>query len=344
MTGDDLRTACEATAARLLPKPTELRRQQARGAAGHRPYRLTGEDIDADVCVAVRPRLRPAEVPLLAEAFDRAACGNRMLFTDYVTAGLAEKLKAHGIWFADAQGNAAITVPGRLVLHVTGNRPTGKPAPRGQHYSAAGAKVLHYLIKHGPHVRATYRQIREETRISIDKTGKLIRELEVFHTLRMRGRGDYQLLDGDAVLRLWVDAYAAKLAPALLLGRYAAAPDLDFGFLIQEARAELEGNAVVGGEVAADKLTGHLRPGLLRLYIPKDRTGDVRLKLRLAPSEQGTIELCALYGQALVGEPASPGVPTADPAFVYAELLADGDDRLTETAMRLRKEHLAWTL
>ncbi|MCJ7451494.1 MAG: type IV toxin-antitoxin system AbiEi family antitoxin, partial [Steroidobacteraceae bacterium] len=171
-----------------------------------------------------------------------------------------------------------------------------------------------------------------------------IRELETCGTLRVLGRGDYQVLDGDALLRLWVDAHAAKLGPALLLGRYATAVDSDFGFLIQQARAELAGDVVIGGEVAADMLTQHLRPGLLRLYLPEDRAGDVRRKLRLAPSEHGTVELCALYSPEIAGTEPILGVPVVDPVFVYAELMADGASRLAETAVRLRQKHLAWTL
>ena len=97
-------------------------------------------------------------------------------------------------------------------------------------------------------------------------------------------------------------------------------------------------------KVAADVLTEHLRPGLLRLYVPEDRASDVRRKLRLAPSESGSVELCKLYSREIVDEPAIPGMPTTDPVFVYAELMAHGDDRMAETALRVRQEHLAWTL
>ncbi|MBU0595225.1 hypothetical protein KJ567_00885, partial [Candidatus Bipolaricaulota bacterium] len=280
----------------------------------------------------------------LVDRFAGSACEFRMVFTDYVTAGLAEQLQAQSIWFADVQGNVSLTIPGKLVLHVAGNRPPAAVPTKGQHYSVPGAKVLHYLLKHGPRIGATYRDVRRAVGVSIDKIGRLIRELETTGIVRVLGRGDFQVTNGDALLRQWVDAYEAKLGPALLLGRYATAVGLDFGFLIQQARAELGGRVVVGGEVAADALTRHLRPGLLRLYVPEDRASDIRRKLRLAPSEEGTVELCKLYAPEIVDEPATPGRPSVDPVFIYAELMADGADRLAETALRIRQEHLKWTL
>jgi len=340
----DIRNACETTLSRLLAKPIQLKRQRARAADGYTPYRLIGGAVDAAVCVTVRPRLRPGEVGLLADVFAQRACENRMLFTDYVTAGLAERLREQGIWFADTQGNASINVPGKLMIHVIGHRPQPAATPKGQYYSAAGAKAIHYLLKHGPHVHATYRDMSKASGVSIDKIGKLIRELETAGALRVHGPGDYEVVESDALLRQWVDAYEAKLGPSLLIGQYATAVELDFSSLIQQARAEFAGRVVVGGEVAADVLTEHLRPSLLRLYVPEDGASDARRKLRLAPSEQGTVELCVLYSPEMADEPAIPGMPVADPVFVYAELMADGDDRLIETAARLRKERLAWTL
>ncbi len=344
MTGTDIRAACETTIAQLLLPPIKLKRKRVRATDPTISYRLVGSDFDVGVCVVLRRRLRPSEIPQLVSGFTQDACEYRMVFTDYVSARAAEKLKEAGIWFADAQGNASMNLPGKLLLHVAGNRPQATPPPKGQHYSAAGAKVLHYLLKHGPDVHATYRGMREAIGVSIDKIGKLIRELEQAELLQVLGRGDYRVVDAAATLRLWVDAYEAKLAPALLLGRYALAVEYDREFLIGEAQSALEDKVVVGGEVAADALTGHLRPGLLRLYVPEEHVTRVRKKLLLAPSDRGSIELCNLYSREIVGEPASSETATTDPVFVYAELMADGDSRLAETAARLRQERLAWTL
>lgn len=344
----NLRETCEATVAWLLRGPSQLvlTRTDTQDDQGDQfMYKLIAGDIEPRICVHICNRLRPADLPQLIGRFDEAiGCNERMFFTDYVTDNLAERLRAQHIWFADAQGNAFLEIPGKLLIHTVGNRPARMPTPTGQHFSVPGSKVLHFLLKRGPSIQATYRGIREAIGVSIDKIGKLIRELEKNGVLQARGTGEYEILVPDRLLQLWVDAYDGKLKSALFLGRYAYPANLDFDFLIQEAARALPGQVVVAGEVAADALTQHLRPEILRLYIPAARTGDIRSNLRLAPSEQGTIELCDLYSPDIAGKQSLNSAAIADPALVYAELMADGDSRLADTAMRLRQEHLAWTL
>jgi len=340
----DLRETCEATIARLLRAPVQFVLDHQETTNEGLTYRLVVGDDTTHVCVQLRNRLRPADVPQIADRFVPDDTIHRMIFTDYVTTALADQLREHRIWFADEQGNAFMEIPGKLLIQTQGNRPDRTPTPTGQHFSATGAKVLHFLLKRGPDIQATYREIREIIGVSIDKIGKLIRELEQNGVLQVHGSGKYEILAPDRLLQLWVDAYDTKLKPALFLGRYAHPAELEFGFLIHEAARVLPGQVVVAGEVAADALTQHLRPEILRLYMPKESVGDVRRKLKLAPTDNGSIEFCELYSLDIAAERHVNDAVIANPVLVYAELMADGDSRLAETAMRLRQEHLAWTL
>ncbi len=344
MNENQLREACERTIHALLRDPVKFARQKvASPRDADAVYRLSDGDIEERVTVETRSRFRRGEIPRLVASVPPTAHDRLMLFTEYVPATLAEKLQRSDIWFADAQGNAFLALPGKLLVNVSGKRPTRVAVPRGQHFSAAGARVLHYLLKHGPRIHATYRDIRAAVGVSIDKIGKLVRELESGGAVRVHGRGDYEILDGDHLLRLWVDAFDAKLLPELLVGRFVADGNPDVESIVSQAADELKGNVVLGGEVAADALTSYLQAGTLRLYVPKESAASIRRRLRLAPSDSGAIELCDLYSNEISGEVDSLGVKVADPAFVYAELMASGDDRLAETALRLRQEYLAWT-
>ena len=341
----NLREHCESAIDRLLREPMQF-------ALDHRTdtqsetliYRLFTGDDKTRVCVQLRNRVRPLELVQIIGRFPVDHCDYRMIFTEYVSDSLAMQLRAHRIWFADAQGNAFMEIPGTLLIQTLGNRPDRIPTPTGQHFSAPGAKVLHYLLKHGPSIHTTYRGIREAIGVSIDKIGKVIRELEQNGTLQLHGSGQYEILAPDRLLQLWVDAYDAKLGPALHLGRYVAAGDRTIEAILDEADEALKEQLIIGSEVAADALTHHLRPQRLRLYVPEEQAADLRGDLQLAPSEQGVVELCERYTEEIAGQERIYGLAIADPAFVYAELMADGDSRLAETAMRLRQEFLAWTL
>lgn len=339
----EIRTACEQTIQSLLRESIDFEQDPKTFCTTDFVYRLTGLSSEVCVGVDVRRRVRPAEVTHFVAVDKAAACSRRMIFAEHLTANVGSLLQARGFWYADAQGNAFVEVPGELLVHVAGKRPQRSTTPRGQHFSAPGAKVLHYLLNHGPRIEATYRKIRAATGVSIDKIGKLVRELEQGGTVRVHGNGDYEILDGKRIIRLWSEAYEDKLAPALDLGRYAE-PGHNFDRLVGTASDVLKGEIIIGGEVAADVYIGHLRPGTLRLYIPRERAEEVRRLLRLAPSESGLVELCELYSPAIGGRRKFQETLIADPTFVYGELMAEDDDRLAETAVRLRQEHLAWTL
>ncbi len=348
----DLRTSCEAVIKSCFSPPVQYGWEFQQDADDANVYWLRREptalasprsaERAARICVALKPRIRPSDIPFLFA--DRAeTCEQRMVFTEYATPSVADKLEAEDIWHADVQGNVRIWTEG-LWIDRRGNRPASAPAPRGQYFSAPGAKVLHYLLKTGPRVQATYRAIREVTGVSIDKIGKVVRELERDQVVRVHGAGDYEVVAGDRLQEQWVAAYAARLAPRLLLGRYVARGNPEPEELAARAMRGLGEDVLIGGEVAGARLTGYLRPADLRLYLPEAYVPEARTLLELAPSKQGDIEICLRYGDVLVGAATSDGAQLVDPAFVYAELMGQEDDRLAETAARIRQDLLQWTL
>jgi len=339
----EIQRACERTVRELIKSPVEFRRDPRTFNATDFVYRLTGLSRDLYVGVDVRRRIRRGEASVL-ETLPRAeGCDGRMFFTEYVTGNVGARLRERGFWYADTQGNAFLEVPGELLVNVSGKRPRQRPAPRGQHYSVSGAKALYDLIRRGPLIEATYREMRETTGVSIDKIGKVIREAEKDGFLRSRGASTYEILDAGRLLEKWSDAYKDKLAPDLDLGRFRS-PEFDFNDLVERSAELLGRQVVVGGEVAGDVYTGHLRPSTLRLYAPRERIPDLCRALRLAPSEGGFVEVCDLYSDSIAGSAGFQGARVTGPAFAYAELMSEEDDRLAETADRLRKELLAWTL
>jgi hypothetical protein len=298
------------------------------------------------LCAFVRKGLRPATLPELLERIKRIAtaeegCDQVIVFTDYVPAPLADRLRERRVNFVDTTGNAYLGGPGQISVFHVGNRPPRQPASQGQFFSESGAKILFYLLRHGPSIEATYRDMREDICVSLDKISKVMNELAAERAVAPSGRGRYEILDPATLLGRWSEAFAAKLAPKTLLGRFMAADGSDFTPLLKILATHTV-DAVVGGEVAADLLTGHLRAGSMRLYVSSDNQAKVRANLRLAPARGGNIELCKAFAADLGEMSRKHGVRLADPVLVYAELMSGDDVRLGETALRLKEQYLSW--
>jgi hypothetical protein len=99
---------------------------------------------------------------------------------------------------------------------------------------------------------------------------------------------------------------------------------------------------VVGGEYAADLLTGYLRASSVTLYVPLGEIDSVQQNLKLAPSKEGPIEVCTAFTPEIGELSKKHGFVLADPVLVYAELLATDDPRCGETALLIKEKHLPW--
>ena len=92
---------------------------------------------------------------------------------------------------------------------------------------------------------------------------------------------------------------------------------------------------LIGGELAAARLTRHLRPGTATLYAPALDPGAL-LALRLGQDPDGRVEFRRRFWTLPGDDPLL--TPTL---LVYADLLAIGDARCLETAELLRGPLLA---
>ena len=139
-----------------------------------------------------------------------------------------------------------------------------------------------------------------------------------------------RLMNGERLLDHWTEAYARTLRPRLLLGRFRG----DIAALHERAARWPEG-VLIGGELAAARLTRHLRPGTATFYAqaidPK-----VVLELVLKADAEANVDFRRRFWE-FPGEEA-PLTPTL---LVYADLLAIGDARCLETAQLLRGPLLA---
>ena len=91
-----------------------------------------------------------------------------------------------------------------------------------------------------------------------------------------------------------------------------------------------------GGEIAAEMLTGYLKPERITIYI-EGKPDKLILAHRLRPDENGEIEILETFWATDEARQPNDAVP---PLLVYADLMATTDPRNIETAKLIRDQHL----
>jgi hypothetical protein len=270
---------------------------------------------------AIKRGLRPATLGATLHRIDRLA-QPAVLITDYVTPQMAEALKGRGTAFLDAAGNAYINQPPVLVW-VKGERPAHleiQPADTGRAFRPGGLKVLFALLCHPEWVDHPYRDIARRAAVAHGTVGGVMTDL---HRLRFIAQlnGSRRLLQPERLLRQWAEAFARTLRPKLLLGHYHADPGSWWEDLIPD-----EYGVLLGGEPAAAKVTGHLRPQTITLYSDKPSPRLI-LDYKLRPAADGRVEFVKRFWAFDADDEAVVPLP-----LIYADLLMIGDARCLETA------------
>ena len=299
-------------------------------------------DHDADATVGLRfgglqvryiaeikRGLRPAILGAVIHQL-RARAGIPLLVADHVTPPLADALRTEGVEFIDTAGNAFLNQPPLLVF-VKGQRPAGQEAAldRGRAFQATGLQVLFALLARPEFVARPYREIAVAAGVAHGTVGWVMAELPgLGHLAKVGGRR--RLINGERLMDQWTEAYARTLRPRLLLGRFRG----DMGAL-QARTMQWPAGLIIGGELAAARLTRHLRPGTATFYAP-GIDPKVILKLVLQADAEGNVEFRRRFWD-------FPGDETqlTPTLLVYADLLAIGDARCLETAQTLRGQLLA---
>jgi hypothetical protein len=267
-----------------------------------------------------------------------------LLVAPYITPEVAERCRELHIPFIDTAGNVYLHEPGLLVF-VKGQRARSADIPGADTKPHAGTatalRVIFVLLCRQELLNAPYREIVRAAGVALGAVGW------VFDDLQGRGyttggtrKGGRRLLEPQRLFEEWVTNYPMRLRPKLNPKRFrAGTPDW-----WQCADVTTYG-AQWGGEVAADRLTGYLKPETVTLYVRpgKNRENVAQLvaKYRLRADPQGDIELLDTFWDV----PADPEHPdVVPPILVYADLVATHDPRNLDAARLLYDRKIAHAL
>jgi len=277
--------------------------------------------------VEIKRGLRPATLGAALHQIDRYDQPG-LLVADYVTPPMAETLKARGIAFLDAAGNAFLDQP-PIYLWIKGERPTQKaPADTatGRAFRPGGLKILFALLCHPEWVDRPYREIATEADVAHGTVGWVMADLQQLGFVADIDR-KRRLLQRERLLQQWAEAYARTLRPKLVMQRYRT--DLTGWWKKLNTRKY---DVQLGGEAAAERITGRLRAETVTLYANK---ADPRLLLdfKLKRDTAGPVELVQRFWAFENGDE-----PTVPLPLVYADLVMTGDARCLEAANLIHQQ------
>ena len=271
-----------------------------------------------------------------------------MLVADYVNPNMADKLRKMEVPFIDAEGNAYINEKPLYVFikknkgqttrdnNIQGMKEAQK---RGRAFKPTGLKVLYALIRDPKLVYAPYREIAGIAGVALGTVGWVINDLKQGGYLVTTGKTKKRLKNKKQLLDKWVDAYLENLRPKQFIGTFAT--DNEYWWQKMDHQI-VEYGARWGGEVAAAKLTGHLKPEKVTIYLPTE--GEKYKQLftdqRMRKNPDGNIHVYrAFWNQDLNYQ--FDHTDIVDPLIVYADLLGTEDIRNFETARMIYDKELS---
>jgi hypothetical protein len=263
-----------------------------------------------------------------------------LLIAPRITTEMAERCREHQILFIDTAGNAYLRAKG-IFIFITGQRfPRGEEIPIGatgpRVGTATAQRIIFTLLCKPELLNAPYREIVQAARVALGAVGW------VFFDLNARGftiggkNQTRRLVEPTRLFDEWVTNYPIKLRPKLNPRRFRALEN-NWWKNVDVIRY----GATWGGEVAAQKLTGYLRPETCTIYIQPDETGNNLKKLvlenRLRADPKGDIEVLDAFWD----YPADTRFPeTVPPILAYADLVATMDPRNLEVAKLIREQYI----
>jgi len=255
-----------------------------------------------------------------------------LLATGYVPPEAAARLHDCGIQFIDTAGNAFVNQAPMLIF-VKGNRPEKEEAaaPAARLFKGVGLKIIYLLLCRPELAGRPYRDLAGMTDVALGTVNGAITELIRKGFILEMGKKGKKLLDRKTLFERWIAAYPDFLKPRLLLGRFRGNGDWWKDIQLDPTLAQW------GGEVAAAKLTGYLKPGTVTLYADKNRLAELVIANRLKKDPHGNVEVFERFWPP--GNDFGEG-DTVNPILIYADLAAIGEQRTMETARMIYEQHL----
>jgi hypothetical protein len=248
-----------------------------------------------------------------------------LLVTQYLPPQYIKILRERGIPFIDTAGNVYINEP-PIHIDIQGKRLEEMKWPQLAEKGIlrqAGLRVVYALLIKNELANMPFREIAEAAGVALGTVDRVFKDMRRRNFIVERDHDGRMLTKKRELIDWWVNAYAEKLRPKLLIGRYETDNYEQFQ---NEDITKL--NAQWGGEMAAGIITNYLKPEVFTIYAHKPNN-DLILRLKLRDRPTGRIEIRERFWNI---EDNQRSKRIVHPILVYADLLATQDPRNIDTA------------
>lgn len=299
----------------------------------------------AFVVEAKRGILTAAALPSLENLLKQVGSERSLLVAaSQIGPSVAKLLRERNIAFMDTAGNAFIAGPG-LHIWISGKRTGVKHAVTGLHRQSA-VKVIFALLTDPcldkdpgeALLNSPVRVLAKAADVAMGSVGNVLVNLRSMGFL-LEDDDSRRLVERERLIELWVTDYLARLRHRLIHHRYRMASPREWEHL-----PPLPQDAWWGGQVAGALLTRHLRPEKVTIYA-RALPDEWVVRAKLQPDPEGNVEvLTPFWGDNLTDlwqrSPLIQPSKCVHPLLVYADLLANGEERSSETAKRIYDTYL----
>lgn len=228
-----------------------------------------------------------------------------------------------GINVVESNGNCKISEP-PLFIRISGQKAIQPAETKGKAFNEAGLKLIFYFLLDKGNVAKPYRQISEETGLSLGTIKYVLEELTKKYFVMATAKGR-SLANKKELLDLWQAYFNQTLKPKLKLK--------ELEFMDKERfknweNLPLPDGMCWGGEGGAYLLDHYLAPEHFDVYteIPSAKlamTGSFKFQ------EKGSICVYRKFWKGHSSEKVAPRI------LIYADLMGSGNSRCVEAAQRL---------
>lgn len=260
------------------------------------------------------------EIPLFLKAKHAIDRTPRLLVTRFVTREAAARCRQIHQPFMDTAGNVFLEAPETLIFIAGMPRPAGMKPTRWKAETAAGLQVTFAIASSPDLVNATHREIAARAKVALGSVGPALKDLEARGLIRLAQ--PRRILNPRLLTEAWTASFPRRLLGKLEARRFQADP-------ARLANANLKAyGAYWGGEMAAQRMTRHLKPTAFTIYA-NEPIKQLVIDQRLKADAQGNLEIRRMFWDF----PRNPeSLDVAPPLLVYADLMATGDGRNQEAA------------